>query len=163
VHPAPSAAVASGNYGFALSAQGNYLYIATWDHPVVFDITDPSAPVFVKGFGEYGGHDTLILDNKLYIPYWDQRKLSVWDIVDPTNPQLLGEWTSGSYWGSGAVKYKGYLYFSTDYWGLEVLDVTDPAAMKEIGSQQTDGPDGMDTDGVYIYTAENENGLKIII
>jgi hypothetical protein len=165
LNPVAHAAVGSGNYGFTLQAHNGYLYDATWDCAQVFDIANPAAPVFVRNFGVSTCHDLLAIGNTLYCAFWNDRKVVVYDISDPaTDVPYMGQWVSDSGWnGSGIVMYKGYLYFGTEYWGIEVLDVTDPANIVQVGEMATNGPDGMATDGIYIYSAEREDGLKIII
>jgi len=163
-NPIPYAIVTSGSRGYALYREGNYLYVATFDHPRIFDLTDPSAPVQVANFANTEGHDILPVGNTLYTAFWSGTVTQAHDITDPTAPVYLGQWKSDSgYYGSTVVMSQGYLYFGTQSWGIEVLDVTNPASMVEVGQIQTRGPDGMDTDGVFIYSAENEHGLKVIL
>ncbi len=165
LNPVAYGPVVSGNYGYALQVHNGFLYIATWSQTRIFDLTDPAVPVEIANIGASQGHDVLAIDDRLYCTIWNNRKVSIFDINDPlTEVPFLGERVSNSgYRGAGSVMFNGYLYFGTESWGIEVLDVTDPENIFEVGQIHTNGPDGMDTDGIFIYTAERGHGLKIFL
>jgi len=163
-NPVAYPTVASGNVSYALYIDGGYLYNSTFDHVRTLDLIDPSAPSEVANFCAAQAHDTVTVGNLLYVAIWNDRRAYVFDNTDPTAPVQLGSWRSNSgYRGSAVVWFHDYLYFSTQSWGVEVLDVTDPENISEVGQMSTRGPDGMDTDGSFIYAAENEHGLRIIL
>jgi hypothetical protein len=156
--------VQSGEIGYGMDAQGGYLYVATNTKPRVFSLADPSAPVEVKVFGGDGAYEIDAIGDRLYVTYWDARRVTIYSLTDPANPVWLGNWSSNSgYGGSDVVFLHGYLYFGTNDHYIEVLNVDNPASIFEVGQIATDGPDGMNTDGVFIYSAENENGIKVIL
>jgi hypothetical protein len=98
------------------------------------------------------------------VTYWQGSRFSIYSLTDPGNPEFVGYWQSNS--GSGGadiVWLHDYIYFGTNNHYIEVVDVDSPDSPYEIGQVSTGGPDGMDTDGTYIYSAENEAGLKIIL
>jgi len=156
--------VTSGDDGYELHYHDGYLYVATFDHPRIFDLADPSVPVEVANFGATPGHDVNIVDDILFVAYWNDRKVSGYDFTDPSEPVFLDDWKSNSgYRGSNCLPFHGYIYFGTQSWGIEVIDYSDPYDLKEVGQIGTRGPDGMDTDGDFIYSAENGHGLKIFL
>jgi len=165
LNPVAYPTVTSGDRGYGLWVQDGYLYVATFDKLRIFDLADPSVPVQVgSGFGTWACHDVLTQGDRLYTAIWSGEKTELYNLTDPSAPAYVSKWTSNSgYYGSNVVWFHDYLYFSTQYWGIEVLDVTDLAAAVEVGQVATKGPDGMDTDGIFIYTAENEDGIRIIL
>jgi len=164
-NPVAYATVASGNRGYDLWEQDGYLYVATFGKARIFDLADPSAPVEVNtGFGANQCYGNLAMGDRFYTAIWGGKKVELYDLTDPIAPVLYSEWISDSGRnGSNVVWFHDYLYFSTQSWGIEVLDVTDPMDVIEVGQVRTRGPDGMDTDGIFIYTAENGDGIKIIM
>ena len=155
--------VTSGNTGYAIHENAGYMYVATMDHPRIFDLTDPSAPSQIANFGNSQGHDILIDNDRIYAAFWGGKKVILYDNTQINSPPSIGEWTSNSGKnGSCHVMLNGHLYFGTQSWGIEVLNVDDPGDIYEVGQVQTKGPDGMETDGTYIYTAENGDGIRII-
>ena len=96
--------------------------------------------------------------------YWDGNRVSIYDSTNPADPLFKGYWTSttGS-GGSDIVWLHNVLYFGTYDHYIEVINVDNWASTYKIGTLSTDGPDGMDTDGTFIYSAENVDGLKIIL
>ena len=164
-NPVAYPTVESGDRGYGLYESGGYLYVATFDKTRIFDLADPSAPVQVNsGFGSSQSHDILAYDGMLYDAIWGGKKVEIFDLTDPIAPSSISSWTSDSGGnGSNVAWFHNYLYFTTQNWGIEVLDVTDPANAVEVGQHATRGPDGMDCDGTFIYTAENGDGIRIIL
>ena len=155
--------VGSGYYGFGMDAQNGYLYVATYTKPRVFDLSDPSAPVQVKTFGGDGAYEIDAMDDLLYVIYWNANKFSIYDITNPANPTWINQYvgTAGTD-ASDLVMFNGYLYFGENNHHIEVLDVSDPMNIVKLGQISTNGPDGLNTDGNFVYSAENEHGLKVI-
>ncbi|MFH1676911.1 MAG: S8 family serine peptidase [bacterium] len=156
--------VGSEYYGYGIDEQDGYLFIATYYKPRVYSLSNPASPSYKKTFGGNGAYEIDAEGDRLYVTYWGGNRFSIYDISNPADPSWLGGWTSNSgTGGSDIVLLNGYAYFGTNDFGIEVTDVTDPGSIFEIGQVATDGPDGMDTDGIYLFSAENEGGLKIII
>ncbi len=156
--------VSSGDIGYGIDEQNGYLYVATNTKPRVFDLTDPSAPVMVSTFGGNGAYEIDAIDDLLYVTYWSQHRFSIYDLSDPADPQYINQYISDAgYYGADVEMFNGYLYFGTNSRDIEVLNVDDPLNIFKLGEIQTDGPDGLGTDGSFVYSAENQHGLKVII
>ncbi len=156
--------VNSGYLGYGMDAQNGYLYISANAKPRVYDLSDPSAPSFVTEFGGSGAYEIDAMGDRIYVTYWQGNRFSIYDASDPANPQFVGYYISNS--GSGGadiVWFNDHIYFGTNNHYIEVINVDDWGSTYEIGQVSTDGPDGLDTDGTFIYSAENEHGLKIIL
>jgi len=163
-NPVRYTAVSSGYYGYGMDAQNGYLYVATYTKPRAFSLTDPSAPVETAVFGGNGAYEVDALGDRLYVTYWDGDRFSVYSLSNPASPSFLAGFTSNSgSGGSDIVWVNNHIYFGTNDHFVEVINVDNTSNMYEVGQVSTDGPDGMDTDGLFIYSAENEDGLKIIL
>ncbi|HDS30930.1 MAG TPA: hypothetical protein ENN67_07810, partial [Firmicutes bacterium] len=163
-NPVGYPSVDSGYYGYGMDAQDGYLFVSTYYRPRVYDISNPSTPVHKRTFGNNGSYEIDAIGNRLYVTYWTNNRVSIYNIADPTDPQYLGNFTSSV--GSGGadiVMFNGYLYFGTNNHHIEVLNVDNPSNIIKLGQISTNGPDGLDTDGIFIYSAENEYGLKVIL
>ena len=162
--PVPYDEVDSNWYGYGMDSQDGYLYVATYYKPRVYSLTDPSAPEHLITFGGNGSYEIDAQGNRLYVTYWGGNRFSIYSLANPANPVYLGGLTSNSgSGGSDLVMFNGYLYFGTNNHYIEVIDVTAPGSLFEIGQVATGGPDGMDTDGTFIYSAENYDGLKVLL
>jgi len=157
--------VSSGQSGYGMDIEGNYLYIATNQKPKVFDISNPSAPSNTgANFGGNYAYEIDAIGDRLYVTYWFNHKVSVYTLSNPSSPSWIGQFVStGGYNASDIVEYNGYIYFGTNNHHVEVLDVTDASDIDELGQVSTKGPDGLATDGMFVYSAENEHGIKVIL
>jgi hypothetical protein len=164
-NPAAYPVVQTGYRGYGIESYEDHLYLATADGPEVYSLSDPSQPVKVGDFfGPVNPYEVHVYDGILFVTYWDAKKFVMYELTDPESPEFIGEWVSNSgNSGSDVVLFNGYAYFGTNSWGIEVLDISDPANITEVGQIQTNGPDGMSTEGSFVYSAENEHGVKIII
>ncbi|MCX6645303.1 MAG: S8 family serine peptidase [bacterium] len=162
--PVVGSSVTGGSVGYGIDSEGSYLYIAYNDKPRVYSIADPAAPSFIKSFGGNGAYEIDSVGTRIYVTYWGGNRVSIYDSSNPADPQFKGYYTSTTgTGGSDIVWLHNVLYFGTNDYGIEVINVDNWASAYKIGGVSTDGPDGMDTDGTFIYSAENEDGLKIIL
>jgi len=156
--------VDSGNYGYGIDYQDGYLYLATYSKPRLYDLADPANPAFVTEFGGQGSYEVDCEGDRTYVSYWGGNRFSIYDTSDRDNPQFIGYYQSNSgTGGADIVILNGYVYFGTNDHYIEVINVDNPGSTYEIGQVSTGGPDGMDTDGTLIFSAENEAGLKVLL
>jgi hypothetical protein len=93
-------------------------------------------------------------------------RLVIWDVSDPTAPVLLGQ--------TGMLRdvvvdidvAGGFAYLACERGGLRVVDVSDPAAPREVGSYQIDGLPteafAVDVVGYTAYVADRLRGLRVV-
>jgi len=162
--PIQHPSVGSGYYGYGMDAQDGYLYVATYYKPRVFSLADPAAPAHLVTFGGNGAYECDAVGDRLYVTYWQGNRFAIYSLSNPADPAWIGGLTSNSgSGGSDLVLHNGYIYFGTNNHYIEVINVDNPNNLFEIGQVSTNGPDGMATDGAFIYSAENEHGLKVIL
>jgi hypothetical protein len=126
-------------------AKGNALYVASNRSGVlVFDITNPADPRLVRGSpaGGINVHTVFVEGERLYaMSPSPQPKTLIFDIREPTEPVLLGqyvEWGAGSDWRVGyphdALAFEDRLYINHWSAGYLLVDVSDPANPRKLGA-----------------------------
>ena len=135
---------------WSIAVYGDYLYAGCWYGLAIYDISDKTAPVYIKNI--LGGSDTYFVAVRVYGDYLfagvnDYSVLPnlcgvyVYDLTDPENPVKVSE--EGGEDG-GADEHLNYpncidregnkLYVSSGWGpGLTVMDITDPTNISELG------------------------------
>jgi len=132
------------SYWNGVWARGDALYVASATRgALVFDISDPANPVFMKNVPEdpIDVHTVFVEGDRLYAmsPSPSSETL-LFDITQPLAPVLLtrfsalGGQTSG--YPHDAFAYEGRLYINHWNLGYVVLDVSNPASVKQLGKYQ---------------------------
>jgi len=130
-----------GCQGFALA--GQRLYALEYSELRIWDIGDPTAPVYLGrvDLGYYGS--SIIADrNYVYLTAYSQQylhNLQILDVTDFASPIEVGLFQSEGFFGSISLA-AGYLIAidldgREDGWAkMRVLDVSDPSSPREIGN-----------------------------
>lgn len=158
----PSGIVVEGDYAYLLS---------DLDGVFVYDISDPShpekvgvMPTSVGGFefavNEMPERGMYISDETLYIP--DQTYgLTIADISTPASPERVGQYmTPVPDMLTGIKVNNGFAYVISRFGGFRVLDVSDPADMKEVfydderKNLNSQVPTAVDVIGSYTYISD---------
>jgi len=113
---------------------------ATLDGPVR-EVHEPFAVVDSVGCGIHGCGGSLFL----------------YDITDPSSPVRLGEYLISNFLSVARIEDQ-QLYIATIGSTLEILDISDPQAITQVGRIDASGAVEVDGDLVYIIS----NGLEII-
>lgn len=113
----------------------------------IFDFEDPSNPVLLSTIGHPASSVHNLSYNKgyLYICSMFEQKLVVFDVRDPSNPQRISSWAASSngpsnqfhsgYGGPHDITAVGDRLYVAHVFGFSILDISDPANLVEIGSQ----------------------------
>jgi hypothetical protein len=127
------------NFWNGVWARGNALYVASNDAgTLVYDISNPAAPVFVRGLptGDFGVHTVLVDGDRLYamVP---NTGTHVYDVSEPLNPVLRTIISMPEDVAQGgphdAFAYGNRLYISNAFGGYFVMDVTDLDDVRHLG------------------------------
>ncbi|XXF76998.1 hypothetical protein P2318_28675 [Myxococcaceae bacterium GXIMD 01537] len=132
----------------AVWAKGDALYVGSAKHGVlVYDITQPGDPQFIRGVpGDSISVHTLYIDgDRMYAQAAGVNQVLFFDVSAPLQPVLLNRYTvpADDRYGypHDAFAYQNRLYINQMGQGYYVVDVTDVASPKMLGS--------------YIYDAHN--------
>lgn len=127
-------------------SKGDALYVASAASGVlVFDISNPGAPAFVRnvpGGPALDVHTVLVDGDRLYAmsPQPNAETL-IFDVSTPLEPRLLGRHVLSGVPGypHDAFAYGGRLYVSHGAGGYHVVDVSDPESTRRLGGYTFEG------------------------
>ncbi|MFC1555805.1 FlgD immunoglobulin-like domain containing protein [candidate division KSB1 bacterium] len=151
---------------------GDYAFIAYCTSLVLIDISDPTAPFYIKTFSyTQGGSSGLFgRNNYLYVTA-STDGLVILDINDPINPVLLSNVkpsTQSIYYSTAflnkTIVKDNYAYLATNYDGLVIYDVSDPANPDSVWSSPTfwDWTLDIKIEDNYAFVACRLEGLRIL-
>lgn len=129
----------------------------------VIDVRDPSAPQRIRTVaGTQGARDVHIHGASVYVGCHDAG-IRILSLAGVESPQVISRYLDDDrgealgVWGDAE-----YLYVA-DNFGIEVLDVKDPARPHEIGEYgRVNGAHDLYVDGTLVYVAEARKGLMVL-
>ncbi|MFC1703058.1 hypothetical protein ACFLZO_01190, partial [Patescibacteria group bacterium] len=132
----------TSNDPYSVFVQGKYAYVTHFSSPSDFeiiDVSDPTTPVSV-GLVTMPGGDSVdaYVDGRYAYAVHDTRKVSAIDVSDPTSPSVVSSVTITAADPSGIYVQDSYAYVvSLNPGTLEIIDISNPAAMSTLGSVAT--------------------------
>jgi hypothetical protein len=147
-----------------MEASEGVVYTAGWDLEAL-DVSNPATPALVGVEPGTYSDDIALVEGRVYttagLPKFDpstgeQYGLEIIDVADPTNPWRVGR---GSATGSSIAVVDGHAY--TSGFGLDVADVSNPAAPIGRGSIYSEFSKAVAVYGGYAYLAI-EDRLRIV-
>ena len=163
----------------------NNLFVSGYmTSPHVLDVANPLDPVEIATWPDYSTYNTQIIDNQLYATTGNI-EFFILDITNSANPTLTGSYTvTGSSdlimtYGLKVkdISNKRYAFVSvfclsysggTEYGGVLILDVTDPANLIEVSNIPCNRAYDVDISGNYLYISESgvfpdiAGGIKVV-
>ena len=152
-------------YGEGLAISGTYVYVAAGGSGMeVIDISDPSNPTSVAvAAGAGSGYAEGINVSSPYAYLANGANLTIFDISTPTSPSQLGSYAnSGEDWIQDAKSLSNYVYVCAWGTGIDVVDISNPAAPVFVTSFSNPKNADIMFDGNYGYIASREFGLTVI-
>ena len=149
--------------GNAIVVQGDYAYLATGHIDLVYDVSDPVNPARVGQYSIYflEGHGIYVSGSLAYVA---AGKFRIFNVSDPGSPSIISEISrlvnlANDVYVVGDVT----AYLATDTVGIEIWDVTTPAAPDSLGTLDTPGTAyGIHVVGNIAYVADGLSGLRLI-
>jgi hypothetical protein len=152
-----------GGMIYASEVQGNYAYIGVGARLVVWDVTNPAAPVAAGQSEILNGvvRDLELVGDYAYVAV-GSGGAHILDVSTPATPTQVGAFTTyGEVVGIDVAGNYAYVASVFDY--FRVFDVSDPAAPSEVGSYTgLSVAEGLDVEGNYAYIAAGGKGLQIL-
>ena len=172
------------HYPMDIKVAGNYLYIVPSDRGsiIIYDIHDPLNPQFlhmlsIGGFMD-GASCFSIADQYLYIgryiyhgnpPYGNYvPDMGIYDISDPSNPLLMGIFSTNSRIGALYVR-NSIAYLAAQDMCFSIINVADPSNPILIGQDCQPRVVGMPSDlylddqYIYIILGDGSNGWAYLL
>ncbi len=167
-----------------LYLKDNYIFATDSNGLRVIDVADPSNPREVKKYEDIHAYDIIICEQTAYINQWNHQ-LIVADITNPEDLKIISEFQP-DFRSPDDLMLSGSKLLSMGNDGIHIMDVSDPASIKELGvipdvayqPQLVQGPDVKiltseeselmrhqfryySVDGNTVYVASGLDGIKI--
>lgn len=159
-----------GEFALDVAVKGNYVYVTAEDGPRIINVANPSTPTEV-GFYDTPGNATniAVADNYVYVTDGDSR-MRIINVSNPTDPTESGYYDtmhgSASVWDVAVAGNYAYVTdwhpFDGNGTGLNIINITNPAAPTKTGFYDTLGALGVAIAGNYAYVTDWSNQLRII-
>ncbi len=119
----------------AFTISGNYMYITFgYGNMVIYDIQDLANAKQVAS-PSISGYGVRASGNSMYLAtHFLGTGLHIYDLSDPVNPNLIQQLPSDTYGRGYKVEVNGNVAYYNGKDGLMALDVSDPNAVKLLGS-----------------------------
>jgi len=160
MHPIASLPIPD-EHANSVTVHGDIAFVAADAGCYVVDISQPTTLSIIT-FIATGCARDLVIDGNLAYVVGDGAELTVVDIADPTEPEIIGHYvTPGS---SSRVDIDGgYAYIADGVTGLLVIDISDPTDPFIAGELQSSygGADVVVRDG-WAFLAKRSYGIHII-
>ena len=150
-----------------IRANGDYVYVARVNYGqslieygvIIIDISDPTLPVNVGGFGEEFSY-LYLYENYLYTKS-GSKGFRIYEISDPVEPQEISNYNRK--YPKSTLISGDFAFVRNEHSGIQVFDISDIYHPLEVEYYYSPG-DAMDfvMSGDYIYLADDEAGLRII-
>jgi len=119
-------------------AKGNALYVASQSRlVVVFDISNPADPRFVRTLGTGKGHTVFVDGDRLYATA--PTGVHIYDITTPTEPRELGRYTPSDKYPHDMFAVGDRLYVNYAGAGYFIADTSDPSNPVTLGNYSYPG------------------------
>jgi len=150
--------------GVPLSVEviGNHALVGTTSAGLqVVDISDPQQPIVVQSLATAHGIWDICIDDTL--AYLAAASLIIANCANPLAPQIIAEHTPPTGSVSHCAVSGSHALLSLGYGGMEIVDVTDPAAPVHITTYvATANTEAVALRGIYAYLAAGDFGMVIV-
>jgi hypothetical protein len=141
---------------------GDCLYRPAYTGITIFDLSDPAVPIQVGSlFGKDQSDELILVQNGMaYTRTLNKNKLSLVaiDVTDPHDPEPLGYLTQCG----ELLDLAGSIIYLEDDTEIQLVDVTDPTAMVQVGSfPRPENLNSLSARGDMFYLLSNYNLLQI--
>ncbi len=148
---------------FHLDVQGNIAVTGLADFMDIIDVSDPVRPVVLSQFRSselWTIEKIKLIGNRAYVIVGNDfpNSLAIMDLSQPTNPSVIGRYQptpSTVIYGMEVVNDTAYLSLTS--YRTMIVDCTNPAAPKEIGTCWVNGAaKSLARQGDFLFSATNE-------
>ena len=161
-----------GDTFYAVAPNGSNAYVETcqYNNPTscspgfaILDISNLSSPSEIQFYNMLSGYyyDLVINGNVLYRNNIDAGKIEIFNLDNPAAPAFANEISQSA----RKLKLHGQRLFASSFYGMYVLDVSQPVTPTLYGHflrSQFFGPWDMAADDDYAYVAYGDGGMKIV-
>ncbi|MDW8069364.1 MAG: hypothetical protein RML46_10650 [Anaerolineae bacterium] len=146
-------------YVRGLAKKDRVLYASGFlTHTRILDISDPSRPTPVGFYPAFTGKAFRVEGNHLYL---GTDRLLILDVSDPARPDLLGQTKATTSTVTGIAVAGNYAYLAIQFYGLCIVDVSNPSSPMQKGCYQNPSVRAVAVDGNYAYVG-GSNLLAVV-
>jgi hypothetical protein len=166
----PAAPSLTGSYATSSSAldvvvSGSLVYVAaSLQGLLIVNVSTPSSPTLTKLVDTPGAaYGVAIAGTHAYVS--DHTSLQIVDVATPASAAIVGSTTFAPDGGvSEGIAVSGYYaYVANVGYGLEVVDISNPASPSRVAVYDTPGSAyDVVISGLYAYVADHGSGLRIV-
>lgn len=144
----------------------NYMYKISGHSLSIYNVSDAKSPIFIKEMEIEPGIETIMVDQYLF--FGSRTGLIVYSIDNPEAPSHITTYSHVT--SCDPVIIDGnYAYVTLSAQTmcrgvneLHVIDISDIYNLKLVGQMWMDKPQGLASNGKYLYICEGEYGLTIL-
>ncbi len=142
---------------------GDRLYAGIFPGLRIYDVSTPAAPVRIGQVNAGGSSDGLLVDgDHVYQAIRAPGAVNVMDISNLDSPPELGS-IDLSGWPYGISMSPPYAYLASRFYGLQVVDTSEPGAMVDLGYvSEVESARQTIVEGPLAYVAGEEHGLYVL-
>ena len=139
-NPQPAASYKAPDAIISLRTGNSHLYVTSFNSLLVYDLSNPSSPAFLKEYEEFNNLGFLQFENStLYGISGNGDKLLLLNAANPNNLVQMGEYTAQSSWFGHFVIDQNRSYLQTNDKRLEIADISDPSSPQFLGQANLAG------------------------
>jgi hypothetical protein len=160
---APTIVSSVPNFAEHIAIAGDTIYAATQSELTIIDVSTPASPSVLGTYTSSGSFfsDLDVIGTTVYLVDGSQgsEDVKVIDASVPASPTVIGSYnTSGFAQTIDVVGTMAYVFDGTD--GLLVLDVSNPAAISQLGSFSLFAAEDIEVVGSIAYIGSGVSGLR---
>lgn len=173
--PTLEASYDTPSYAWGVAAAGNYVFVADQRYGLrIVNVANPATPALAGTYETpLGAFDLAMVGNHAYVlvappgPFlWEfadptAPSLMIVDIINPTAPTVVGSFHVPGFFARALDAAGDYAYVAVDGFGLQIVNVADPAAPFLAGSYLTQ-PNISDVVVVGNYAFLTDGNLEIL-
>lgn len=157
------------SWAYSVGLRNGYAYLGGFDNMIVLDVSDPTAPAYVKDVGgTFWAREMAIDGSTLYIA-GSSAGMVIYDLGDPTTPALVTGFNPTGYGYTDGLTIAGnYAYLADGDYGMRIVDISNPTSPNQVGKYPAEGYnhsgsfDKVALGGNFAYLADEEQGLWVI-
>ncbi len=140
------------------------LYVNLTGYSEILDIRNIQKIQLKAAVGTvYGRYNTFLVGNEDYVGVLTNNKLSIINVTEPEQPEILEKEYAFSYNPNGAFISNNILYLSTEEQGIQCYNFTTPEQLRKLGDYLCEGARirGSFITEEHLYFIDSQ-GLKIV-
>ncbi len=159
----------TGGWAYSVGVSSGYAYLGVFDNIIVLDVSDPTAPTYVKDVGGTFRAREMVSDGSYLYIAGSSAGMVIYTLSDPTTPALVTDFNPTGYGYTDGLTIAGtYAYLADGVYGMRIVDISNPATPTQVGKYPAEGYyhsgsfKKVALGGTFAYLADDELGLWVV-